>query len=86
MDKAGKPIAFICHAAWELISADLVRARTLTSYHTIQDDVRNAGGIWLDHEVVEDKNWVSSRKPQDLPAFNKAMVELFSHCLVMGNH
>jgi protease I len=85
MDKAGKPIAFICHAAWELISADLVRARRLTSYFTIQDDIRNAGGIWLNQEVVEDNNWVSSRQPQDIPAFNKAMIELFSHSLVAGN-
>jgi protease I len=86
MDKAGKPIAFICHAAWELISADLVRARRLTSYFTIQDDIRNAGGIWLNQEVVVDNNWVSSRQPQDLPEFNKAMIELFSHNLVSVNH
>src|SRR3984957_12495464 len=60
---AGKPISAICHAPWELISADLVRGRKLTSYHTIQDDVRNAGGHWLDREVVEDANWVTSRQP-----------------------
>jgi protease I len=74
----GKPIAAICHAPWELISADLVRGRALTSYHTIQDDVRNAGGNWVDREVVEDGNWVTSRQPGDLPAFNKAMVALFA--------
>jgi protease I len=74
----GKPIAAICHAPWELISADLVRGRTLTSYHTIQDDVKNAGGNWVDREVVEDGNWVTSRQPGDLPAFNRAMVALFS--------
>jgi protease I len=79
MQKAGKPIAAICHAPWELVSAGLVRGRTLTSYHTIQDDVRNAGGNWVDQEVVTDRNWVTSRQPKDLPAFNKAMIELFAH-------
>jgi protease I len=61
-----------------LISADLVRGRTLTSYHTIQDDVRNAGGKWQDVEVVRDKNWVSSRQPSDIPAFNRSMIDLFA--------
>ena len=78
MQDAGKPFAVICHAPWELVSAGLVRGRTLTSYHTIQDDIRNAGGHWLDREVVEDGNWVSSRQPADLPAFNRAMIRLFS--------
>ena len=78
MQAAGKPIAAICHAPWELVSAGLVRGRTLTSYHTIQDDIRNAGGNWVDQGVVEDGNWVTSRQPGDLPAFNKAMVKLFA--------
>ncbi len=78
MQQAGKPMAIICHAPWELISAGLVRGRTLTSYHTIQDDVRNAGGNWVDREVVSDDNWVTSRQPKDLPAFNRAMLELFA--------
>jgi len=78
MQEAGKPISAICHAPWELISADLVRGRTLTSYHTIQDDVRNAGAHWLDREVVEDGNWVTSRQPDDLPEFNRAMINLFA--------
>ncbi|HKW18978.1 MAG TPA: type 1 glutamine amidotransferase domain-containing protein [Terriglobales bacterium] len=78
MDEDGKPIAVICHAPWLLVSADLVRGRALTSYHTIQDDLRNAGGKWQDEEVVRDKNWVSSRQPSDIPAFNKAMIELFA--------
>ena len=78
MQDAGKPIAVICHAPWELVSAGLVRGRTLTSYHTLQDDIRNAGGRWLDREVVEDGNWVTSRQPDDLPAFNRAMLALFS--------
>ncbi|MGE0171281.1 MAG: type 1 glutamine amidotransferase domain-containing protein [Oligoflexales bacterium] len=77
-DDAKKPIAAICHAAWELVSAGLVPGRTLTSYHTIQDDIRNAGGHWVDKEVVLDDNWVTSRQPMDLPAFNKTMVDLFA--------
>ena len=81
MQDAGKPISVICHAPWELVSAGLVRGRTLTSYHTLQDDIRNAGGRWVDREVVEDGNWVSSRQPADLPAFNRAMIRLFSRSL-----
>ena len=79
IDSAGKPIAFICHAPWELISANCVEGRTMTSYHTIQDDVVNAGANWVDREVVRDRNWVSSRQPSDLPAFNREMIDLF-HC------
>jgi protease I len=78
MDQAGKPIAFICHAPWLLVSAGLVKGRSMTGYHTIQDDVRNAGGKWQDEEVVRDKNWVSSRQPSDIPAFNRAIIELFA--------
>jgi protease I len=77
IDRARKPIAFICHAPWLLISAGLVKGRTLTSYHTIQDDVRNAGGKWVDKEVVRDGNFVSSRQPTDIPAFNREMFALF---------
>lgn len=77
MDRSGKPIAFICHAPWLLISAGLTRGRTLASYHTIQDDIKNSGGNWVDREVVRDRNWVSSRKPDDIPAFNKEMLSLF---------
>lgn len=78
MDDAGKPIAFICHAPWVLISSGLVKGRTLTSYHTIFDDVRNAGASCKDEEVVIDNNWVSSRQPSDIPAFNREMIKLFS--------
>ncbi len=74
----GKPIAVICHGPWLLVSAGLVKGRTLTSWPTLQDDIRNAGGIWKDQEVVVDGNWVSSRKPADLPAFNQKMIELLS--------
>ena len=80
--KAGKPFAVICHAPWELVSAGLVRGRTLTSYHSIQDDIRNAGGNWVDRGVVEDDNWVTSRQPGDIPAFNRAMLALFSRSRV----
>jgi protease I len=60
-----------------LVSAGLVRGRKLTSYYTIQDDIKNAGGNWVDQEVVEDGNWVTSRQPGDIPAFNRAMLRLF---------
>ena len=78
IDGAGKPVAFICHAPWLLVSAGLVQGRKLTSWPSLQDDLRNAGATWEDQEVVRDGNWVSSRKPADIPAFNKAMVELFA--------
>jgi protease I len=76
--EAGKPVAAICHAPWTLIDAGVVRNRRLTSYHTLQTDLRNAGAQWLDQEVVTDANLVTSRKPDDIPAFNKAMLELFA--------
>ncbi len=78
IDSSGRPIAVICHAPWLLVSADLVKGRTMTSYHTIQDDIRNASGNWVDQEMVRDRNWVSSRSPKDLRAFNSAMVSLFA--------
>lgn len=73
-----KPISTICHGPWVLVSAGLVRGRRLTSWPGIKDDVRNAGGEWVDAEVVRDRNWVSSRGPQDLHAFDKAIVEHFA--------
>jgi deglycase len=76
-DRDGKPIAVICHGPWLLVSAGLVKGRTLTSYHTIADDIRNAGGKWVDREVVRDRNWISSRQPSDIPAFNREMIQLF---------
>ena len=78
MDQAGKPMAIICHAPWLLVSSGLVKGRTMTSYHTIQDDLRNAGANWQDKQVVRDRNWVMSRQPDDIPAFNRAMVDLFA--------
>jgi deglycase len=77
-DADDKPIAVICHAPWLLISAGLVKGRTLTSFHTIADDIKNAGGTWIDKEVVRDNNWVSSRQPDDIAAFNMAMIKLFA--------
>lgn len=76
-ERAGKPIAVICHGPWLLVSAGLVVRRNLTSWPGIKDDVRNAGGIWHDEPMVRDRNWVSSRGPQDLKHFNRAMLELF---------
>ncbi len=85
MDRAGKPIAAICHAPWELVSAGIIRGRKLTSWPTIQDDIRNAGGEWVDTEYVVDRNLVTSRGPKDLPAFNREMVTLFSR-VPAGTH
>jgi protease I len=76
-DRTNKPIAAICHAPWLLVSADLVEGRTLTSFHTIHDDIENAGGTWLDQPVVADGNLVTSRKPDDIPQFNERMIALF---------
>lgn len=78
MDRAEKPMAVICHAPWELISSEVVRGRKLTSWPTIQDDIRNAGAEWVDRECVVDQNLVTSRGPQDLPAFTREMVALFA--------
>lgn len=74
MDGAGKPVAVICHGPWLLISAGIVGGRRMTSYETLQDDLRNAGAEWVDQQFVRDRNLVSSRKPDDLPAFNREMV------------
>ena len=73
-DQAAKPIAVICHGPWLLISAGLASGRTLTSWPSLQDDLRNAGARWVDREVVSDGNWTSSRKPQDLPAFDREFI------------
>src|SRR2546423_9344687 len=74
----GKPIAAICHAPWVLVEAGLARGRTLTSWPTLQTDIRNAGGNWVDKEAVVDDGIVTSRKPDDIPAFNKKMIEEFA--------
>ena len=76
LDEAGKPIGFICHAGWVPVSAGIVSGRRVTSYPTIADDLRNAGADWSDAEVVVDGNLVSSRRPDDLPAFMRAVIEV----------
>jgi len=85
IDNQSKPLAVICHAPWLLASANLVKGRTLTSYHTIQDDIRNAGGTWVDQEMVHDRNWVSSRSPQDIPAFNRGIISLFANSRITAH-
>jgi protease I len=72
------PVAAICHAPWTLAEADVVRGKRMTSWPSLRTDLRNAGADWVDEEVVVDGNLVTSRKPDDLPAFNDAMLELFA--------
>jgi protease I len=73
----GKPVGVICHGPWTLVEADVVKGMTLTSWPSLETDIRNAGGNWVDQEVVVDKGLVTSRKPDDLPAFNDKIVEEF---------
>src|SRR3954469_9179557 len=75
--EAGKPVGAICHGPWMLVEADVVRGRTVTSWPSLQTDLRNAGAKWVDEEVVTDGGLVTSRKPDDLPAFNAKLVEEF---------
>jgi len=75
--QAGKPVAAICHGPWMLVEADVVRGRTVTSWPSLHTDLRNAGADWVDREVVTDEGLVTSRKPDDIPAFNKKMIEEF---------
>lgn len=79
LDGQGKTIAFICHAGWVPVSAGILEGRRVTGNPSIEDDVRNAGGGWEDAEVVVDGNFVSSRKPDDLPAFMRATIEVAAH-------
>jgi protease I len=76
--QSGKPVAVICHGPWTLIEADAVRGRTMTSWPSVKTDLKNAGANWVDQEVVVDNGLVSSRKPQDLPAFCAKMIEEFA--------
>jgi protease I len=73
-----KPVAAICHGPWALVEADVVRGRTVTSWPSLRTDLRNAGAEWVDREVVRDGNLVTSRKPDDLPAFNEELVDLLT--------
>lgn len=75
--EAGKPVAAICHGPWLLVEAGVVRGRKLTSYESIKTDIKNAGGDWRDEEVIVDRGLVTSRKPDDIPAFNEKMIEEF---------
>jgi protease I len=75
--EAGKPMAVICHGPWVLVESGVVRGKRVTSWSTLQTDIRNAGGEWVDEEVVVDNGLVTSRKPDDLPAFNDKIVEEF---------
>ena len=72
---SGKPVASICHAAWALVEADCVKGRRVASWPSLQTDIRNAGGEWVDEELVVDGNLITSRKPDDLPAFDKALLD-----------
>jgi len=76
--RAGKPVAAICHGPWMLVEADVVRGRTVTSWPSLRTDLRNAGADWVDREVVTDEGLVTSRKPDDIPAFNKKAIEEFA--------
>lgn len=78
MVKANKPVAAICHGPWTLINAEAVKGKKMTSWPSIKMDLINAGANWVDEEAVKDGRLVTSRKPDDIPAFNKAMIELFS--------
>ncbi|MFJ3076002.1 type 1 glutamine amidotransferase domain-containing protein [Pseudomonas sp. NPDC087029] len=74
-DAAGKPLAVICHGAWLLVSSGLAKGKRMTSYKTLQDDIRNAGGNWVDEKVVVDGNLITSRQPDDIPAFNEQLLK-----------
>ncbi|HKC77465.1 MAG TPA: type 1 glutamine amidotransferase domain-containing protein [Gaiellaceae bacterium] len=76
--EAGKPMAVICHGPWVLVESGAVRGKRLTSWPTLETDIRNAGGDWTNEEVVVDGNLVTSRKPDDIPAFNREMLRIFS--------
>lgn len=84
--EAHKPVAAICHAPWMLVEAGVVRGRKLTSWPSLQTDIRNAGGEWTDQQVVTDQGLVTSRKPDDIPAFNKKMIEEFAEGKHQAQH
>ena len=77
--ESGKPVAAICHAPWTLVEADVVRGRTVTSWPSLQTDLRNAGASWVDAKVVVDGNLITSLNPDDIPAFNNALLEALHH-------
>ncbi len=75
---SGKPVAAICHGPWMLVETGAVRGRTVTSWPSLKTDIRNAGGNWVDREVVHEGRFVTSRKPDDIPAFNREMIQMFA--------
>lgn len=83
--QAGKPIAAICHAPWILIEAGITKGRTLTAWPSLQTDIKNSGGTWVDRTVVEDSGLVTSRKPDDIPDFNREMIKLFQNSRGSGS-
>jgi protease I len=82
---AGKPVASICHGPWTIIEAGVAHGRRIASWPSLKTDLRNAGAEWVDQEVVVDGNLVTSRKPDDIPAFNRAMIDLFAQSLVRSS-
>ena len=76
---SGKPVAAICHAPWTLVEADVVRGKSLTSWPSLRTDIVNAGGEWTDEKVVVDGNLITSRNPDDIPAFVSALLEALQH-------
>ena len=83
--EAGSPVAAICHALWTLVEADVVRGRTLTSWPSLQTDIRNAGGHWVDEEVRVDRQFVTSRKPDDLSAFGETLVGIVAEAVARSS-
>jgi protease I len=80
---SNRPVAAICHGPWTLIEADALRDRRVTSWPSLKTDLRNAGAIWVDGEVIEDRGLITSRKPDDIPAFNRKMIEVFADAMRM---
>jgi protease I len=83
---ANKPVAAICHGPWTIIEADEARGRRIASWPSLKTDLRNAGAEWMDQESVVDRNLVSSRKPDDIPAFNRAMIDVFGSSRAKAKH
>jgi protease I len=83
---AGKPVASICHGPWTVIETGAARGRRIAAWPSLKTDLRNAGAEWVDEEVVVDGNLVTSRKPDDIPPFNREMIELFSKAAARGRH
>jgi protease I len=81
-----KPVAAICHGPWLLVEAGAVKGRTVTSWPSLKTDIQNAGGNWVDRDVVVDRGLVTSRKPDDIPAFNRKMIEEFAEGVHAGTH